>query len=87
MVDEAIVEYREAVRLEPGMADAWYDLGMMHRANKDNAAAIEAFQRYLALTGGKDPAAEARARDELEALGAPSEASPPPDKKKPKGRR
>ena len=51
------------------MHAAWYDLGHMHRLNHDNDKAIEAFTKYLDLTGGKDAKADKEVRDTIEALG------------------
>lgn len=46
----AIEEYRRAVELDPGLAEAWLDMGLIYRDYlKDEAAATEAFGRYLAL--------------------------------------
>ena len=75
-VDEAIAELSIALRLEPMMAQAWYDIGHMHRLNRDNDKAIAAFNRYLELTKGKDRKADARVVDQIEALGGKAGVSP-----------
>ena len=86
MVDEAIAEYKQAVYFTPTLADAWYDLGIMYRANHDNDLAVEAFRKYLELTKGKDSTADQRVKDDIKALGgevdAPSRETP--KKKKPR---
>lgn len=46
----AVEEYRKALELDPSLADAWLDIGLIHCDYlKDNAAAAEAFTHYLAL--------------------------------------
>ena len=68
-VDDAIVELEATVRLAPDFAKAYYDLGHMYKLNHDNEKAVKAFRKYLELTRGKDPEADARVIDEIEALG------------------
>lgn len=47
--DKAMVEFQTAVRLRPNYAEAWSDLGGMRRLALDNAGAIGALQRAVAL--------------------------------------
>ncbi len=68
-IDEAIKYYKLALDKQPNMHAAWYDLGHMHRLNHDNELAIEAFTKYLKLTGGKDAAQDKEVREAIEALG------------------
>src|SRR5690606_22950702 len=68
-VDEAIPAYQRAVELDPVMAPAWYDLGVMHRANHDNELAVAAFSHYLELVRAKDPKAAAGVAGESGAVG------------------
>ena len=63
VVDGAIAEYKEAVRLDPGMSDAWYDLGVLYRQIRDNANAVDAFQHYVALTR------DTKVEEDIRALG------------------
>jgi len=80
-VDDAIKYYELALQKEPDMVGAWYDLGHMHRLNHDNDKAIDAFSKYLELTGGKDPKADKEVEEAIEALGGTV-----PKKRKPKGK-
>jgi len=77
-VDLAIEHYSAATRLDPKMAPAWYDLGIMHRLNHDNPKAVEAFEMWLQITGGKTKEAD-QVKKEIEALGGT-----PVDKRKDK---
>lgn len=46
----AVEEYRKAVELDPELAEAWLDMGLIYRDYlKDSAAATAAFKRYLTL--------------------------------------
>src|ERR1700720_2691489 len=47
--DKAMVEFQTAVHLRPNYAEAWSDLGGMRRLALDNAGAIEALRRAVAL--------------------------------------
>jgi tetratricopeptide (TPR) repeat protein len=46
-IDDAIVHYEAAVRLDPKMAGAWKDLGIMYKANHQDDKAIDAWQHFL----------------------------------------
>jgi Flp pilus assembly protein TadD len=56
--EEAVVEYREAVRLDPDLKEAWGDLGLLLREAGDDEGAIQALRRWLELAGPDDPEAE-----------------------------
>jgi predicted Zn-dependent protease len=47
--DAALASYRRALELDPGAAEAWRGLGLVHRKKGDRAAARAAFARYLEL--------------------------------------
>jgi len=48
-IDEAIKEYREAIRLQPGLAQAHSNLGLAYRDKGDLDAAIREYQTALKL--------------------------------------
>jgi tetratricopeptide (TPR) repeat protein len=48
--NEAIEEYREAVRLDPRVADVHYNLARLYQQVGDQQAAIRHFSRFKALT-------------------------------------
>jgi protein O-GlcNAc transferase len=48
---EAIAAFREALRMDPSLADTHYNLGNTLRANGDDREALESFHRALALDG------------------------------------
>ena len=85
MVDQAIAEYEKATSLEPGNADGWFDLGFMYKENHDNDKSIAAFNKYLELNKGKDPAAQKRVEDEVQSMGGTPAAGVGDKDKKPKG--
>jgi tetratricopeptide (TPR) repeat protein len=86
MTEQAIVAYEKAVGLDPGYADAWYDLGLMYKDDKQFEKSISAFNKYLETEKGKqDPEAQQRAKDEIEKLGGkPTGAAKKPGKPAPK---
>ena len=47
---EALREYQEAARLKPDYIEAYYNIGLVHKALKQHTESIGAFQRSLALT-------------------------------------
>jgi Tfp pilus assembly protein PilF len=61
---------QRAQTLDAGLPEVYYGLGVLHRLRGENAAAIAAFQRFLEIGPGQDPAAVDHARAELEALEA-----------------
>jgi predicted TPR repeat methyltransferase len=87
MIDQAIPEYEKATGLDPGNAEAWFDLGFMYKADHQNDKAVDAFNHYLELNKGKDAGGEKRIQDELGSLGATPkkpDAKTPEPKKVPK---
>jgi tetratricopeptide (TPR) repeat protein len=59
---KADMAYTTAVSQEPSIALWWYRLGLAREAASDYAAAIEAFQRALAINPGYSEAAGALSR-------------------------
>src|SRR5262249_24811210 len=67
---DAIEEYREAVRLDPTLGEAWFDLAGALEKNDQPMSAATAYRRYLAVAE-KDPAEAKRipiARERLRGL-------------------
>ena len=60
--------YQEALRLNPNMAAALYDLGLMYQAMGRNDDAIEAMERWLRLAGARDPGRAEDLRQRIENL-------------------
>jgi Tfp pilus assembly protein PilF len=52
----AVAEYRKALEIDPGLAEAYLDIGIIFKDYlKDNGKAAEAFRRYVELKPeGKD---------------------------------
>lgn len=50
--DEAAAHLERAVEIDPGLAEAWFNLGSLALAHRDHARAIQAFEKVRAL----DPA-------------------------------
>ena len=46
-LDEAITAYRQLLSLNPGLADAWYNLGYLHRCRRHFEPAITAYRMAL----------------------------------------
>lgn len=69
MYEEAQAAYEKSVGLDPGHADAWFDLGHVYKELKMHDKAVTAFQKYLELSKGKDAAAEKTAKDMIEGMG------------------
>jgi tetratricopeptide (TPR) repeat protein len=44
----AAAAYRKALALEPGLADAWFNLAWLHRAERDFSAALDAYGHAIA---------------------------------------
>jgi tetratricopeptide (TPR) repeat protein len=63
----AIGAFREAIRIQPGLADAHYNLGMALKARGDRGGAIEAFRVYLGLEA--DEGMRGKARELIRQLG------------------
>jgi tetratricopeptide (TPR) repeat protein len=47
--DEAIAAFREAIRLQPGYADAYYSLGLIYTKQGQNDQALEVYRQALRL--------------------------------------
>lgn len=77
VIPQAITEYEKTTSLDPANADGWFELGLMYKLDHQNDKAIDAFNKYLALNKGKDPAGQKRVEDEIGALGG----TPATDKK------
>ncbi len=58
-VEQASVDLKEAVRLKPTFAEAWSDLGQARKTLQDDAGALAAFRRAVALSPS-DPVALTR---------------------------
>ena len=58
-VEQASTDLREAVRIKPDFAEAWSDLGQARRTLLDDAGALAAFKRAVALSPN-DPVALTR---------------------------
>ncbi len=82
----AVEEYRKAVGLDPRLAEAWLDMGLIYFDYlKDRPAAVDAFTRYIALRPDGKTIPEVAL-----ALGLPTplpEATPTPVRAKPRLRR
>lgn len=72
-LDEAIASYEKAIAIRPRFVSSHNNLAIAYEQAGRTAEAIAAWQRVLAwsITNG-DPARAARARQHLEALGAPA---------------
>jgi tetratricopeptide (TPR) repeat protein len=57
----ALERLGEAVRRDPGLWEAWHDLGVVHFALGDDESAAEAFGRAIKINPAHTPALEARA--------------------------
>jgi tetratricopeptide (TPR) repeat protein len=77
LIGDAITEYEKTTALDPGNTEAWFDLGLMYKQDHQNDKAIAAFQKYLDLNKGKDPAGQKRIEDEIGSLGG-TPAAPAP---------
>jgi tetratricopeptide (TPR) repeat protein len=51
--DKAIEHYEAAIRLDPKMAAAYWDVAHMYAQKKRDADAVAAYEKYLKVTGGK----------------------------------
>ncbi len=57
----AKLEYRRAISLDPTIADAYFNLGIIYRNEGDAASAVPLFERYLTLNPTDPSAADIRA--------------------------
>jgi cytochrome c-type biogenesis protein CcmH/NrfG len=64
-VDEALKQFREAVRLDPQNPQAWFNLSEAYAAKQDWSQAIDALERAARLPLTPALAAEIRAKREL----------------------
>ena len=56
-LDEAAKLYRQAVTVDPELAAAWFNLGLVHKWRREWPAAVECNLRSVELTGDEgDPA-------------------------------
>lgn len=56
----AKLEYLRAISLDPAIADAYYNLGIIYRNEGDTAQAVKHFERYLVLNPTDPSAADIR---------------------------
>jgi len=82
LIGDSITEYEKTTSLDPGHAEAWFDLGFMYKQDHQNDKAVAAFQKYLELNKGKDPGGQKRIEDEIGALGGAPAAPAPKAKSK-----
>jgi tetratricopeptide (TPR) repeat protein len=66
--DLAIAEYLEATGLDPKLEGAWWDIALCYQAVGKDDKALEALEKYLALVKGKNPLAEEKAQEKIEAI-------------------
>ena len=67
-VSEALKQINRAVALNPKLAQPYYGLGVANQLSGNNEAAIEAFEKFLALDDGSDPVATGNATKILQSL-------------------
>lgn len=62
---EAKAMFRRATEVEPGYADAYYELGAMLQNDKDYAEARKSFERYMQLApvSSRNASVEERIKD------------------------
>src|SRR5262249_38792019 len=63
----ALESYQKSIGLEPGLADAYRQLGLLYYEQKDSARARDAFAKYLALR--PDAPDARRVQEDLGTLG------------------
>lgn len=85
LIPQALAEYEKATSLDAGIADYWWDLGLVYKQDHQHDKAIAAFNKYLELNKGKDGSGQKRAEDEIGALGGSVASGKPakPTAKKP----
>ena len=67
-IDDAIPEYQEAVKYDPLLSGAYYDLGLLYAQDRRYEAALAAFKKYLATNDKHDPASEQDAQERIKSL-------------------
>jgi Flp pilus assembly protein TadD len=58
----------KAKEIDPNLPEVYYGFGVLYRLKGQNQDAIDAFERFLAVGPGQDPASIEHAQQELEAL-------------------
>lgn len=66
--EPAIAEYKKAVALNSKLHNAWWDLALCYQASGKDDDALAALEKYLALVKGKNPFAEEKAKEKIEAI-------------------
>jgi len=66
--DDAIPEYQEAVKLDPLLSAAYYDMGLLYSQDRRYDEALGAFKKYLATNDKHDPASERDAQERIKSL-------------------
>ena len=69
-LDEAQSNLEAANKLDPNLAEPYFGLGALYQLQGNRAEAIKAFERFLEVGPGQDPAAAPAAQATLEALKA-----------------
>lgn len=64
----AIAEYSQAVDLDPKLDPAWWDMALCYQAIGKDDKALEALEKYLALVKDKNPIAEEKAKERINAI-------------------
>jgi tetratricopeptide (TPR) repeat protein len=66
--EQLLIKARTA---DPNLPEVYYGLGVLYRLKGQKQDAINAFEKFLAIGPGQDPAAMDHARQELESLKGP----------------
>ncbi len=69
-LDDAQTNMQTATELDPSLAEPYFGLGALYQLQGKRAEAIKAFERFLEIGPGQDPAAAPAAQATLEALKA-----------------
>jgi tetratricopeptide (TPR) repeat protein len=64
----AIAEYIETTALDPTIAEAWWDMALSYQALGKDDNALHALEKYLALVKDKNPIAEEKAKERIDAI-------------------
>lgn len=67
-LDDAQSNLQTATELDPNLAEPYYGLGALYQLQGKRADAIQAFERFLEIGTGQDPAAAPAAQATLQAL-------------------
>lgn len=68
LVNQAIIQLKQAAEINPTLAEPYFGLGVAYNALNQKDQAIEAFETFLARDTGTDPRAGQEANRYLEAL-------------------